>query len=390
MGSVWTRNIRALTIQGRIAMSNKSEEVFLLDNTNLVPMSERTMREGLFGKTLEDSFQALLEKHPEVIPGKQISPGSEDPPRFLLLRREMPVNGWSLDHLFVDQHGMLTLVEAKLNENPESRRAVIGQIVEYASNAKTEWANGVVRKSATDFYLDRGRDIDEALREHISDDLDIDEFWKRVDLNLREGRMRLIIAGDEIRVEVRRMIEFLNDRMPEVNVLGLEIKFYGESEASLVMVPRIVGQTQESIDRSASVGKRVRWTEPRLRQYLDNMSDEVLSKRIRRILDWAVACGVFKECESPSFVFGIRNISDNIFFSVRGFGDGHVGIAGHIFPHDGDAGRGLLSSLGEIGLLRTDKAFEEIKYGRDFATTIDNLDDDSFNQLFNILEKYSG
>ena len=154
-------------------MSNKPEEIFLLDNTNLVPMSERTMREGLFGKTLEDSFQALLEKHPEVIPGKQIAPGSDDPPRFLLLRREMPVNGWSLDHLFVDQHGMLTLVEAKLNENPEARRAVIGQIIEYASNAKKEWANGVVRQSATNYYLDRGRDFDKTLREHLSDDVSL-------------------------------------------------------------------------------------------------------------------------------------------------------------------------------------------------------------------------
>jgi len=371
-------------------MSNKPEEIFLLDNTNLVPMSERTMREGLFGKTLEDSFQALLEKHPEVIPGKQISPGSEDPPRFLLLRREMPVNGWSLDHLFVDQHGMLTLVEAKLKENAESRRAVIGQIIEYASNAKKEWANGVVRQSATAFYLDRGRDIDEALREHISDDLDIDEFWNRVDLNLREGRIRLIIAGDEIRVEVRRMIEYLNDRMPEVNVLGLEIKCYGESEATLVMVPRIVGQTQASIDRSAAVGKLVRWTEPRLTQYLDEMSDGALSKRIRKILNWAIACDVLEERKSSSFVFGIRNKSDQIFFDVRGHGEGHVGISGKIFPHDENAGRGLLSSLGKIGLLRTDKAFEEIKYGRDFATTLDNLDEDSFNELFNILDQYAG
>ena len=371
-------------------MSNKPEEVFLLDNTNLVPMSERTMREGLFGKTLEDSFQTLLEIHPEVIPGKQISPGSEDPPRFLLLRREMPVNGWSLDHLFVDQHGMLTLVEAKLNENPEARRAVIGQIIEYASNAKQEWANGVVRQSATDFYLDRGRDIDDALREHVSTDLDIEDFWKHVDSNLKDGRMRLIIAGDEIRVEVRRMIEYLNDRMPEVNVLGLEIKCYGESECSLVMVPRIVGQTQASIDRSASVGKSVRWTEPRLRQYLDGMSDGVLSKRIRGILNWAVASGALKERKSARFVFGIRNISGHNFFEVGGDGGGSVGIAGHVFPHDEDAGRGLLASLGKIGLLRTNKAFEEIKHGRDFVTTIDNLDEESFNELFNILEQYSG
>lgn len=64
----------------------------------------------------------MLEEHPAIIPGNQIDPTNEDPPRFVLLRREMPVGGWSLDHLYVDQYGVLTLVETKLLQNPESRR----------------------------------------------------------------------------------------------------------------------------------------------------------------------------------------------------------------------------------------------------------------------------
>jgi hypothetical protein len=50
-------------------------------------MLERPMREGLFGKKLEDAHQTLMEKHPEVIPGKQIVAPEQDPPRFFLLRR---------------------------------------------------------------------------------------------------------------------------------------------------------------------------------------------------------------------------------------------------------------------------------------------------------------
>ncbi len=74
----------------------------------------------------------LIERYPEVLPGKQIDPGSDDPPRFALLRREVPVAGGSLDHLLVDQHGVLTLVETKLAENPEARREVVGQMLDYA------------------------------------------------------------------------------------------------------------------------------------------------------------------------------------------------------------------------------------------------------------------
>ena len=56
-------------------------------------MPVRPMREGLFGATLEDAFQKLLERYPEIIPGKQIRPGAEDPPRLSYLggRRQFPV-----------------------------------------------------------------------------------------------------------------------------------------------------------------------------------------------------------------------------------------------------------------------------------------------------------
>lgn len=110
-------------------MANSSDEIFHLNGDQLIPMPSRSMREGLLGKSLEDALQTFLEKYPQIIPGKQIDPVTGDPPHFVLLRREMPVGGWSLDHLYVDQRAILTLVETKLFQNPESRREVIGQII---------------------------------------------------------------------------------------------------------------------------------------------------------------------------------------------------------------------------------------------------------------------
>jgi hypothetical protein len=130
-------------------MSN-SDEIFRLDNGTCEPLPARSMREGLIGKSLEDALQALLEENPNLIPGKQIAPSSESPPKFVLLRREMPISGWSLDHLFVDQYGVPTLVEAKLMQNPEARREDIGQVMEYAANASDLWSEG--RASRHDLY----------------------------------------------------------------------------------------------------------------------------------------------------------------------------------------------------------------------------------------------
>ncbi|MBC8254985.1 MAG: hypothetical protein H8E35_13310, partial [Ardenticatenia bacterium] len=66
----------------------------------------------------EDLLQTLLEKYPDLLAGDQINEAS--PRRWLLVSREVPVPGeedgagrWSLDHLFLDQDAVPTLVEVK-------------------------------------------------------------------------------------------------------------------------------------------------------------------------------------------------------------------------------------------------------------------------------------
>src|SRR4051794_31066731 len=67
----------------------------------------------------EDVLQALLERHPDLLAGGQMTPGG--PRRWALIAREQGVpdreevagTRWSIDHLFVDQDAVPTLVEVK-------------------------------------------------------------------------------------------------------------------------------------------------------------------------------------------------------------------------------------------------------------------------------------
>ena len=133
-----------------------SDEIFLIGESGIKVLPSRPFRAGLFGKNLEEALQTLIAKQPNIINGRQIEPGSADPPRFVLLRREMPVGDWSLDHLLVDQRGVPTFVEAKLIENPEARRAVIGQVLDYVALASEKWGEGQLRqlsaKKAAGFF----------------------------------------------------------------------------------------------------------------------------------------------------------------------------------------------------------------------------------------------
>ena len=194
-------------------MRSISDEIFHIQDGVLSALPARSMRQGLFGKTLEEALQTLLEHHPQVISGKQIDPTSDDPPRFVLLRREAAIGSWALDHLYVDQRAILTLVETKLIQNPESRREVVGQIIEYAANARIAWGQGKARQTAVEFYAQAGTDLDDSLKSEFGDDLDLESFWGLVEDNLERGRIRLLIAGDELSPQVRRMVEYPNQEI---------------------------------------------------------------------------------------------------------------------------------------------------------------------------------
>ena len=50
---------------------------------------------------------------------------------------------WSLNHLFLDQQAVPTLVEVKSSDDSGVRRAAIGQMLDYAANASVLLACGI-------------------------------------------------------------------------------------------------------------------------------------------------------------------------------------------------------------------------------------------------------
>ena len=92
----------------------------------------------------EDDFQDLIARFPALLAGDQID--TRVPRRFLLVRREQGVADgegagarWSLDHLFLDQDGVPTLVEVKRASDTRLRREVVGQMLDYAANGVQYW-----------------------------------------------------------------------------------------------------------------------------------------------------------------------------------------------------------------------------------------------------------
>jgi hypothetical protein len=247
---------------------------------------------------LEDDLQQLIADHPELLPGDQIDP--VNPRRWRLIRREAGVGPsrdsarWSVDHLFVDQDATPTLVEAKRGGNPEARREVVAQLLEYAANGTLYWPVEQLRSWFEERFS--GHDaavtsITELLQGNDGADGEgaYQGFWDLVGNNLRDRHVRLIFVADEIPGELKTLVEFLNEEMTHLEVLAVEVVLYAGNGQQL-LVPRLVGQTskamaaKEATKHAASRDKP--WTEDEILDLLGAGSD-VAREMGEAIVEWA-------------------------------------------------------------------------------------------------------
>jgi len=206
--------------------------IFLIRNDGeLVEMTEEAYDS-------EGRLQTLLVRHPNLLAGGQIN--SAEPRRWLLVRREAPIpvedggSGWfSVDHLFLDQDGVPTLVEVKRSSDTRIRREVIGQMLDYAANAVLHWPVETIRSLFEDRCESEGEDPDAALNELLEGEPSSEEFWGQVKTNLLAGRLRLVFVADVVPPELQRVVEFLNQQMDPAEVLAIEIRQYVGDSALL-------------------------------------------------------------------------------------------------------------------------------------------------------------
>ena len=220
----------------------------------------------------EDHLQDLLARCPGLLPGDEIDPIT--PRRWLLVSREAGIPGetdggdrWSLDHLFLDQDGVPTLVEVKRSSDTRLRREVVGQMLDYAANGVTYWPLERLQALFIASCEASGDDPDLQLRQFIEKQSP-DEFWKAVKTNLQAGRIRLVFVADEIPPELQRVVEFLNNQMDPAEVLAVEIPRYA-GRGLETFVPRVIGQTIAARMKKAGSAPGQRWDEPRFQGALE-------------------------------------------------------------------------------------------------------------------------
>ena len=116
-------------------------------------------------------------------------------------------------------------------------------------------------------------------------ELDANEFWQRVETNLRAARLRLLFVADGIPDELTRVVEFMNEQMPGIEVLAVEIKQF-RGAAGQTLVPRVIGRTAAP-GKSLTSGRR----RTNRDEFLNRIPSTVVKQAANRLLDVAIECG---------------------------------------------------------------------------------------------------
>jgi len=215
------------------------DAIFLVDGEDLEPLTATA-----FGS--EAALQEALARHPELLAGAQID--ADAPRRWLLIDREIGVPGevegaarFSLDHLFVDQDAIPTLVEVKRATDTRLRRETIGQILDYAANGLRHWPVDELRTTFERRCAAESLDAEHELG-RLTGEADAAAFWQRVAEQLAAGRVRLLLVADRIPLEVQTVVEYLNEQLRAAEVLAVELTRYAGAGRE-VLVPRVIGKT---------------------------------------------------------------------------------------------------------------------------------------------------
>ena len=244
------------------------------------------------GFVKEADLQSLILSSPELLGPL----GSEL--RFIPIGWEVTLGPGRLDLLFVDSEGVLTLIETKLRANNESRREVIGQILEYAAYA-AEWTVENVALRAREFLASihapadiAGLSFEEAVAirlDWLSDEEDerrakTDALMAKLASSMKDGRLRVVCGVDEKIENLERLVRYLSAHS-DLQVVLLQVNRFPVDGDMSVLVPTLHGDVEGSPGRS-QVSPVVRFTVASLIESFPEGTDrEVVTKLVKVATD---------------------------------------------------------------------------------------------------------
>lgn len=203
-----------------------------------VPLKPVTQQGG--GDAVSEAdIQALIQAHPACLPITEIDATFAGP---VPICTELNTPAGAIDNFMVTPTGLPVLVECKLWRNPEARREVVGQILDYAKEL-SRWSSSDLQREVSRRLKRDGNLLLEMVRA-VDPHVDERQFNDALTANLRRGRFLLLIVGDGIREGVEAIAEYLQVHAGLHFSLGLvELPIYIMPNGDRLVAPRVLART---------------------------------------------------------------------------------------------------------------------------------------------------
>jgi hypothetical protein len=188
----------------------------------------------------EEKLHDLIEEAPQVLP----LAGS---PRLVVLGREVRCGSGLADLIAVERTGRPVLIEIKLEENSEARRAVVAQLLSYAAAMRGLTLSDF--NSLVAAHLPDGIDtaVDAVAAADQEGDFDAETFDSTLAECLSTGRFRLVFVLDSTPADLVRLVGYLEDMTDAGLAIDLVTMSQYQAGGSRLLVPQRVepGRGQE-------------------------------------------------------------------------------------------------------------------------------------------------
>lgn len=195
---------------------------------------------GANGAFSERTLQEALFRFPESLPVREIDPNIGP---LIPVCMEIETGSGPADVLCVTPTGQVVLIETKLWRNPEARREVVGQVLDYAKQL-TSWTYEILDQKAAIATGSGNNYLLSCLKKRYPD-ADEATFVDGVGRSLSSGDFLLLIVGDGIRYGAEALVSFL-ERYGHLRFgLGLiEVAAFRLPDGTTLLQPRVLAKTE--------------------------------------------------------------------------------------------------------------------------------------------------
>jgi hypothetical protein len=284
----------------------------------------------------EDWIQRLLFENPQLIPFEELEPAFKG---SVAVAREVESGAGPVDILYVNSDGLLTVVETKLWRNPESRRELVSQLIDYAAALAKKTYPALI-EAINKATGGKGDPLIDSLLAH-KETVEALRFHDAVSRNLKRGRFLLLAIGDGIQEGVESMADFLQGqphlgftlRLVEMTLFRSEI----DRNDEIIVQPRVVARTREVVravievrgdhrldvstppEEPIAPGKRFTITEEEFFRHLADEAGTDVVEFVKRVLAQATEHHLAVEWKQGGPLLKYFDNDHDVLFTLGGF-----------------------------------------------------------------------